>query len=1062
MSVEKTKITRLIRRTKGGLVLLALSCFSGLNSQIMTQTFVFTGAVQQFTVPNCVASITIEARGAQGSTGSAIGGNGGTAMGVMNVLQGQVFQVYVGGQAGYNGGGLGWTGNGGNGGGASDVRLLPGTLADRIIVGAGGGGGGGTNSGATTAGGGIGGGGTTGPNYSGGTAGYAFSGRMGTNGGISGGTGGVGNGSNNGGSGGGGGFSSGGGGGTSGSLNPGTAGTLGVGGNGGGSGAGGGGGGYYGGGGSSAGNNSNSGGGGGSSYTGTLSAPSFTGGNQTGNGVVYITYELNTIKLAVTAPPSICTGGSATMSVAGASTYTWLPMSSNQTSVVVAPSVLTHYTVSGTTSLGCLLETVITMSVDLAAPSLTVNNTASLSAGICPNQTVNLLATGAVTYTWAGGPSTVTNGITFSPTLAAQYTVTGTNGCGTATAVTSVSVHPIPSVIPLASTPSLCAGSQLTLTASGNAATYTWTGGSVPITDGLGFVPVTSTVYTLTGTSALNCTLAATIPVTVYTIPSQIPAASPPIVCIGGSATLNVGGALNYTWTSATQTVFTPSMVVTPSGTGVTTYTVTKANSNCSDTRTISIITNALPTVVAITIPATVCALSPATLAAGGAFTYTWTAPGTPNYTFTGSSQVISPLQASTYTVAGSDGTCIATSTVFLATSPNPTITISASSPTLCNGSAVTLTASGASNYTWTATSGTFYTASITDSPTVPVAYNVTGDNSFGCTASANQVVLVYNQPTITAVPDKTLTCSGGAVTFSAAGAATYTWDANAGGVTGHSVTVHPQLLSSAAAVYTVTGTNTIGCQGSQTTQVSVFVPVMSVSGNTNACQGGSLQLTASGGNSGSYSWSTGAQAPFPGATLNTSVTAPGVYTVNANTTSLSVTCPASLTVPVGLYPDPVILASAHRTTICLLESVELYASGAPVLLWDNGVTGASITVSPRLPTNYTVTGTDANGCKSTGTVQVRVSTCSGIEEASAVQNLVSVYPNPNKGTFTVRGAGDASLILVNELGQMIRMIELSGPAEHQVEVNGLPGGVYFLSGQKDGKQIHQKILVTD
>src|SRR5688572_12313005 len=101
------------------------------NSYSQTTTFNYTGAVQQYTVPACVNSITITARGAKG--GGANGGNGATVTGTIAVVPGQVLEVYVGGMgqcpgAGFNGGGVGAAANPAannscGGGGASDVRI---------------------------------------------------------------------------------------------------------------------------------------------------------------------------------------------------------------------------------------------------------------------------------------------------------------------------------------------------------------------------------------------------------------------------------------------------------------------------------------------------------------------------------------------------------------------------------------------------------------------------------------------------------------------------------------------------------------------------------------------------------------------------------------------------------------------------------------------------------------------------------------------------------------------------------------------------------------------------
>src|SRR5579863_7774218 len=130
-------------------LILCLGIFlsSGRNAIAQSQsvTFNYTGSMQTWRVPSCVAYVTIDCYGAAG-----VGTNnenhpalGGEARGVLTVSPGQILNVFVGGQACWNGGGLGQ--NGANGGDASDVRYPGTTLADRIIVAGGGGGAGGDN-----------------------------------------------------------------------------------------------------------------------------------------------------------------------------------------------------------------------------------------------------------------------------------------------------------------------------------------------------------------------------------------------------------------------------------------------------------------------------------------------------------------------------------------------------------------------------------------------------------------------------------------------------------------------------------------------------------------------------------------------------------------------------------------------------------------------------------------------------------------------------------------------------------------------------------------------------
>ena len=112
----------------------------------LAQTFVYTGGVQNYTVPASVTVINVTVSGGSGG-GSA--GLGAMYSSTLAVTPGQVLQLYVGGQGGtgagaaggFNGGGQagGSFGNEGAGGGASDIRISPYGLANRLIVAGGGG-----------------------------------------------------------------------------------------------------------------------------------------------------------------------------------------------------------------------------------------------------------------------------------------------------------------------------------------------------------------------------------------------------------------------------------------------------------------------------------------------------------------------------------------------------------------------------------------------------------------------------------------------------------------------------------------------------------------------------------------------------------------------------------------------------------------------------------------------------------------------------------------------------------------------------------------------------------
>lgn len=145
---------------------IGLTCISSfialgllLTSNLFAQetiTFEYTGDVQLYSVPPCVNQIQVTLQGASG--GGVNGGNGATVTATLDVSPGDVLEVRVGGEGdcftgGWNGGGDGanaspFASRSCGGGGASDIRVAPYGLNDRLVVAAGGGGmGGGTSDG---------------------------------------------------------------------------------------------------------------------------------------------------------------------------------------------------------------------------------------------------------------------------------------------------------------------------------------------------------------------------------------------------------------------------------------------------------------------------------------------------------------------------------------------------------------------------------------------------------------------------------------------------------------------------------------------------------------------------------------------------------------------------------------------------------------------------------------------------------------------------------------------------------------------------------------------------
>ncbi len=207
---------------------------------------------------------------------------------------------------------------------------------------------------------------------------------------------------------------------------------------------------------------------------------------------------------------TICVGASTTITGTGAVTYTWQPGSLSGTSITVAPSSTTTYTVTGTNANGCVNTATRLITVN---PLPTVGTTATLTS-VCIGTSTTITGTGATTYTWQPGALSGTS-ITVAPASTTTYTVTGTNanGCiNTATRVITVNI--VPPVGTNVTSASICSGSSTTITGTG-ANTYTWQPGS--LSGAIVTVsPTSTTTYTVTGTNTTTgCTATSTRTITV-------------------------------------------------------------------------------------------------------------------------------------------------------------------------------------------------------------------------------------------------------------------------------------------------------------------------------------------------------------------------------------------------------------------------------------------------------------------------------------------------------------------------------------------------------------------
>ena len=178
----------------------------------------------------------------------------------------------------------------------------------------------------------------------------------------------------------------------------------------------------------------------------------------------------------------------------------------------------------------------------------------------------------------------------------------------------------------------------------------------------------------------------------------------------------------------------------------------------------------------------------------------------------------ISGSTAGSYVITYTD-TDAATATFDLSINTIPTITVSASAGTICDGESTILTASGANSYTWS-NGGTG--ASITVSPSTTTLFTATGTDSNGCASSGGTTITVNAQDSAAFSYAASAFCANGTdpsptITGTAGGAFTST-----AGITLNSSTGEIDLDASTVGTYSITYTTTGVCPDNQSTDITI------------------------------------------------------------------------------------------------------------------------------------------------------------------------------------------------------------------------------------------------
>jgi gliding motility-associated-like protein len=724
------------------------------------------------------------------------------------------------------------------------------------------------------------------------------------------------------------------------------------------------------------------------------------------------------------APPSICIGGSASLTAdADIPVSDWIWSTGDITNPInVAPAIGTTFSVTVTSTDNCSGSADIFVDVH-PLPVITAGSTV---AEICEGDSVNIIAGSDIsgtTWQWSTGDTTVSAIV--SPSVTTTYTVTGTSpeGCSSTSEVT-ITVHPNPIQYIATTATQICNQATAILTASGNVPGTAWQWSTGETINPISVSPSYTTTYSVTGTSPQGCTGSAEIEILVHPHLNVDINPATPDICSGQTVNLSANSGVNGTswlWNNGDT-----NDQITVSPISATTYTVTGTSpEGCTGSAQVTVNVHANPVISVNSSASEICEQDTVTLTATSDIAGTswlWDNGLTINPI------TDSPGSTQTYTVTGTTAFgCTGTAQTEVIVHPLPQVLLFASPNEICEGETTQVSASSdITGTTWIWNTGQT-TNPITVNPSGTTTYTVTGTTSNGCTASSQILITVHPLPVITAGSSSPQICDYQPVhVYSNSDILIDSWLWNTGDTSAMFVS-NPQITTT----YQVTGTTINGCTSSA--EVTVIVhpnPLDSITlSSSTICEGETVQITANSMVPGTnWTWNTG-QISNP---LSVSPIATTIYSVTGTSPA---GCTGSAYVQIDVNPLPIVTVAANLTEICEGETVQISAiSDIPASSWEwsTGATFTPVSVNPQTTTIYTVTATSPEGCS--GTAEI----------------TILVHPNPNiqisSPSFNICDSGSTTLTAVSDITGTNWQWN-SGQTNHQITVNPLASTMYSVTG---------------
>ncbi|MCX8079970.1 MAG: gliding motility-associated C-terminal domain-containing protein [Bacteroidia bacterium] len=662
--------------------------------------------------------------------------------------------------------------------------------------------------------------------------------------------------------------------------------------------------------------------------------------------------------------PSNCsssTGSITNISISGSSpfTYTW----TNTLSQTVSNSPNLVNQPAGTYNLfvkdnnGCISQF---GPFNIVNPNAPPAPTVSVNANqLCAGQTILLSAAGSgsgLTYNWSGpggfnsnlqNPS-IPNAGTGNSGVYSVFTTSA--GCSGPAGQVTVIVHPLPNPAASSSQSVYCQPQTIQLFVT-SASSYTWSGPGGfssnqqnPVINNAS--PSSSGLYQVVVSNSAGCTNTATLQITVNPQPTPVVSAGAGTVCEGSNLVLQSAGGNSYIWQGPNgylSTLQNPTLApVSMTNSGI--YTLTATNAfNCQGAQTVQLTVFALPSVTITNSQPSVCIGGQLTLTGNSnpsSVSYTWSGPG--NISSNQQTLNVSPFQNNnigiyTLQVLSNQG-CINQNTINVMSYPVPSLNLQVSTQTVCSGQPVSMSASGAINYTWTGPSGFQSTLTTVVFNQIQNSqsgtFTVTGQDINGCIGQQTLSLPVISTPTLSNIKGDT-TCIGRnlILTASFSPVSSVNWFADPGLnqlLASNSNSFQPTLNANGTYTYYVQANNA-GCSSSVFPVVAQFYQMLLLTSAQPTIGAAPLQVSFSStiSSGSSISWWFGDGNTANGQTPQNTYLQPGTYIATVTTSEANCVLQKTIEIQVryelGIIPELVTPNDDGKNDIFEIKGLEFY-----------------------------------------------------------------------------------------------------------------------------------------